>query len=181
MRKRWSLPLCGALYGALCACANAPRPFRRDPLTADDHFDLGSAYEEQGLQHDAARQYKKALRLDPSDSEAWVASGNVKFKRGDFSRAERDYLRALEVAGDHAGAQNRLAMAYLAQNKKLKEAERLAKTALRQNATLRPYVLDTLAKIYEREGRYDEARATAAEAESAAKDNGLPYPPPDYL
>jgi tetratricopeptide (TPR) repeat protein len=178
MRARLSLLLCGAL----CACAHAPRPFGPgDRLSADDHFHLGSAYEEQGLKDDAARQYKRALRLDSSDPEVWVASGNAKFKRGDVTHAENDYLHALGLAGNHADAQNHLALAYLAQNKKLKDAERLAKTALRENATLRPYVLDTLAKIYQREGRCAEALATAAQAEEEARFSGLPFPPPDYL
>ena len=178
MKDRLSLLLCGAL----CACAHAPRPFGRpDRLSADDHFRLGSAYEEQGLEDDAARQYKKSLRLDSGDPEVWVASGNAKFKRGDVSHAEDDYLHALGLTGDHADAQNHLALAYLAQNKKLKEAERLAKTALRENATLRPYVLDTLARIYAREGRCAESFATAAQAEEEAKYSGLPFPPPEYL
>ena len=157
------------LCGALCACANLPRVFKpADPLTAEDHFRLGSAYEAQGLQDDAMRQYQRAAKLNPADPEVWMALGNIKFKFGEYSRAEDAYLRVLNLSPFHAGAQNNLAMAYVAQHIKLKEAERLAKSALRQKGPLQPYVLDTLAKIYEAERRFPEARAAAAKAAAAA-------------
>lgn len=173
---------------ALCACAHADRLFKpADPLSADDHFRLGAAYEAEGLQDDALRQYQRVLRLNRANPEAWVAIGNIKFKRGEYSRAEEDYLSALNVSPSHAGAQNNLAMTYLAQKKNLKEAERLAKGALRHRGPLQRYVLDTLAKIYEAEGRYPEARAAAAQAEAAAKraeamasSDGI-VPPPEPL
>ena len=176
-RKGLVLILCGAL----CACAQLPRLFKAaDPLTADQHFRLGSAYEARGLQDEAVRQYQRAVRLNRADPEAWVALGNVQFKRGDYSRAEDDYLHALNISPLHAGALNNLAMTYLAQDKKLKEAEALAKTALRQKGPLKPYILDTLANFYERERRYPEARASAAQAAAAAatsRGNALPSPP----
>ena len=174
LRKSLGLLLCGAL----CACANFPRVFKAaDPLTAEEHFRLGAAYEAQGLQDDAVRQYERTVRLNPADPEAWVALGNIMFKRGDFSLAENDYLRALNASPQHAGAQNNLAMAYLAQKKNLREAERLVKTALRQKGPLQPYVLDTLASIYEAERRFPEARAAAAQAAAAATSQGVTLPP----
>jgi Flp pilus assembly protein TadD len=164
LKKFAALLLCGAA----CACAGLPRVFKpADPLTAQDHFRLGAAYEAQGLQDDAARQYQRAAKLDPADPEVWMALGNVNFKFGEYSRAENAYLRALNLSPFHGGAQNNLAMAYVAQHKKLKEAERLAKSALRQKGPLQPYVLDTLAKIYEAERRFPEARAAAAQAATA--------------
>ena len=163
-RKRRALVLCGSL----CACARMPSLFKdADTMTAEQHFRLGYAYEARGRDEDAIRQYRNAVRLNRSDPEAWVALGNIEFKLGNFPRAEDDYLRALNVSPLHAGAQNNLAMAYLAQNKNLEEAERLAKMALRQKGPLRPYVLDTLAGIYARERRFAEARAAAAQAAAA--------------
>jgi tetratricopeptide (TPR) repeat protein len=175
LRNSLGLLLCGAL----CACAGLPRVIRpADPLTAEEHFRLGASYEAQGLQDDAARQYERAVRINAADPEGWVALGNVEFKRGDYARAEEDYLRALNISPLHAGALNNLAMTYLAQNKRLKEAERLAKAALRAKGPLQPYVLDTLANIYEHEQRYPEARAAAAQAATAAASSGIALPPP---
>lgn len=174
MIKHLGLLLCGAL----CACADVQRNFApADPLSADDHFRLASAFEAHGLQDDALRHYQRTVKINPSNPEAWVALGNMKFKRGEFAGAEGDYLRALNCSPGHAGAQNNLALAYLAQNKNLKEAELLAKAALRQKGTLRPYVLDTLASIYAREGRFPEARVAAEQAAAAAASNGITLPP----
>ena len=172
------------LCAALCACVDLRHAFKpADPLSADDHFRLGAAYEAEGLQDDAVRQYQRAARLNRANPEPWVALGNVKFKKSEFARAEGDYLHALNISPFHAGAQNNLAMTYLAENRNLKEAERLAKAALRRNGPLQPYVLDTLARIYEAEGRFREARAAAAQATEAAQAaasslSGTAPPPP---
>lgn len=156
-REAAVLLLCGAL-GA-CAHAKLSGLFKpADPLSAGQHFRLGAAYERLGRRDDAARQYQRVVRLDPDDPEGWLALGNVKFERGDLAGAEDDYLRVLNLSPDHVGAQNNLAMTYLAENKRLREAEMLAKAALRHTRTLRPYVLDTLAKIYAAEGKLPEAR-----------------------
>ena len=167
LRKIAALLICGAL----CACAGFPRVFKpADPLSADEHFRLGSAYEAQGLPDDAAKQYQRAARLNPANPEVWLALGNIQFKYGEYGRAEDDYLRVLNLSPFHAGAQNNLAMTYVARHKKLKEAEHLAKAALRQKGPLQPYVLDTLAKIYEAERRFPEARAAAAQAAAAQQE-----------
>jgi predicted Zn-dependent protease len=63
---------------------------------------------------------------------------------------------------------NNLAMVYLTQQEKLDEAERLANLALAQGGPLRPYVLDTMAHIYVRQGRYREAQTALNNAEALA-------------
>jgi len=165
------------LSAALCACASVKKNFApADPLTADDHFRLAAAFEAHGLPNDALKHYQRAAKLNPSNAEVWVALGNLKFRQGDYAAAEDEYQRALDRSPYHAGAQNNLALVYLAQNKKLKEAELLAKAALRQNGALRPYVLDTLAHVYEREGRLPEARIAAQQASEAAAQHGITLP-----
>jgi protein O-GlcNAc transferase len=166
-----------SLCSALCACAGVKKNFApADPLSAEDHFRLAAAFESHGLPDDALKHYQRAAKLDPANAEVWVALGNLKFRRGDYGAAEEEYQRALNRSPYHAGAQNNLALAYLAQNKNLKEAELLAKAALRQNGALRPYVLDTLANIYEREGRLPEARVAAQQAAQAAASHGITLP-----
>ena len=178
-----SLLLCGALGGALGACSDLRGLLKPDDLrTADEHFRLGAAAEAKDDLDDAVRHYARTVGLHPSDPEAWLALGNAAFKRGDLARAEDAYRRALNIAPEHVGAQNNLAMAYLAQNKNLTEAEALAKAALRQEGPLRPYVLDTLASIYEAELRFPEARAAAAKAAAAKTSYSAAFPlPPESL
>jgi Flp pilus assembly protein TadD len=153
------------LCGIFCACAS---PFgARDALTADQHHRFGAIYEEHGLPDDAIGEYKRAARLRPADPENWMAIGDIQFKRESYALAARYFRRALKVSPRHVGALNNLAMTYLERNKDLGEAERLAQEALRQEGPLKPYVLDTLAKIYEREGRLREASAAASQAAAA--------------
>jgi tetratricopeptide (TPR) repeat protein len=165
------------LCGGLSACAHMSKMFKpSDPLTAAQHFRLGAAFEADNRPNDAARQYTAAIRGNSVDPEAWVALGNLNFKRGDLRRAEDDYLRALNISPSHVGAENNLALVCLARNE-LGAAERLAKEALRKSGRLKPYVLDTLAAIYQREGRQAEARAAADQAAAAALSEGITLPP----
>jgi Flp pilus assembly protein TadD len=108
---------------------------------------LGAAYESASLPGDALSQYQSAVRLAPKNPEAWLALGNCEYQKGAFAKAEVDYRHVLRISPQHAGAKNNLAMTYLAENKKLDEAERLALEALEDAGPLKPYVLDTLAKI----------------------------------
>lgn len=132
----------------LCACASLPRYFAAsDALTAAEHDRLGAAYETQGLLDEARGQYRAALGLDHADAQAWVALGDLEFRRGDYRAAERDFRRALKAAPARADALNNLAMTYLARHENLPEARRLAEEALKQGGPVKPYALDTLADI----------------------------------
>jgi tetratricopeptide (TPR) repeat protein len=165
LRRRLLLP--GGLWALLSSCAHLPPlvPFR-DPLSAQEHAQLGASYEAQGLRAEASQQYEAALRRDPSFVEAWMASGNLSFEDGDLRRAERAYRRVLRLSPHHAGASNNLAMVLLARNRDLARAEQLALDAFEQDGPLRPYILDTLANIYQRQGRRAEAEAAWLQADA---------------
>ncbi len=143
-----------ALALSLCSCGTLPLVFRsNDPLTADEHARLGAAYEEQGLDQEAEKQYLRALVLDRRHEGAWMALGNRAFASGDLAKAERCYKRVLKTSPHHPGASNNLAMVYVTQGKRLDEARALANDALAQESPLKPYILDTLARI--EKGRAD--------------------------
>lgn len=143
-----------ALAAALAGCGTLPKVFAdRDPLTADEHARLGAAYEAQGALADADARYERAVALDRRHHGAWMALGNRAYAEGDFSKAARRYRLVLKLVPRHPGASNNLAMVYLAQNRRLDEAEALAQDALVQGGPLRPYILDTLARIERVRGR----------------------------
>lgn len=168
-RALLQIVLLTVLLGALPACSSLPRiVILHDPLTAQEHATLGEAYQAQGDTEGAAREFEDALRRQSEFVPALIGLGNVAFERGALDDAERWYQRALEAAPEDAGAGNNLAMVYTARNKRLDEAERLARIALERGGTLRPYALDTLAKIYIRQGRYLEAKAALETAEAVA-------------
>jgi tetratricopeptide (TPR) repeat protein len=157
------------LLGALQACSSFPHiVVLHDPLTPEEHATLGATYEGQGFKEMAAREYQAALHQQDDFTPALIGLGNLSFESGALREAEDYYRRALDAAPYHPGASNNLAMVYLSRGERLDEAERLARIAVEQAGPLRPYILDTLAKIYARTGRYQEAKAALAEAEAAA-------------
>ena len=101
-----------------------------DSLTAAEHNDLGVAYEAQGDAKLAAREYRRALRLDRRMVRARVNLGNLEARAGRWPESERLYRRALADAPDDADAMNNLAVALVRQRKQLDEAEALAQRAL---------------------------------------------------
>ena len=161
------MALLGGLSG-LQACSGLPRVVvLHDALTAEEHMALGMTYEAQGARDLAAREYRAAMTDRADYAPALVALGNLAFDSGALDEAEEYYRRALASHPDHPGANNNLAMVYLKRGDRLDEAERLALKASAQGDSFRPYALDTLAHIYTRTGRYQEAQAALAEAEAA--------------
>ena len=162
--------VCGMiLWAGSSACSGMPQiRVLHDPLTAEEHVTLGLTYESQGHSELAANEYRTALRQEPGFVPALVGLGNIAFAEGELEESETYYQQALAASPDHPGANNNLAMLYLARGTNLQEAEQLALRALSQTGPLRPYVLDTLAHIYARQARYEEALAAMDNAEAAA-------------
>lgn len=151
------------------ACSDLPRiRVLHDPLTSEEHVRLGLAYEVEGRAELAAREYDGALRKNHGYMPALIGLGNLAFDRGALEEAEAYYRQALITAPEDPGVNNDLAMVYLTQQEKLDEAERLTNLALAQGGPLRPYVLDTMAHIYVRQGRYREAQTALNNAEALA-------------
>ena len=151
------------------ACSDLPRVrVLHDPLTSEEHVRLGLAYEVEGRAGLAAREYSAALGKEHGYMPALIGLGNLAFDRGALEEAEAYYRQALITAPEDPGVNNNLAMVYLTQQEKLDEAERLANLALAQGGPLQPYVLDTMAHIYVRQGRYREAQTALSNAEALA-------------
>lgn len=150
-------------------CSHLPPLTRsRDALDPQEHVRLGASYEAQGLRAEAAAQYEAAVKGDPACAEGWVALGNLAFVDGHLEDAESSFRRAVGAAPKNAAACNNLAMAILARDGDLAEAETFARTALEQPGNLRPYILDTLANIQMKRRRYAEALDLIGQAVAAA-------------
>ena len=151
------------------ACSDLPRVrVLHDPLTSEEHVRLGLAYEVEGRAELAAREYDGALRKNHGYMPALIGLGNLAFDRGAMEEAEAYYRQALITAPEDPGVNSNLAMVYLTQQEELDEAERLTNLALAQGGPLRLYVLDTMAHIYVRHGRYREAQTALNNAEALA-------------
>jgi len=108
-----------------------------DPLTAEEHNDLGVAYEHKGELDAAIREYKAALRKRRDFPTARVNLGNAYFSKKDYPRAEQQYSTVLQADSANTDAANNLAMLYLEIGKHLDQALRLAERCVRlasQNA-----------------------------------------------
>lgn len=132
---RWRWPLsariaAGALAVSLALNGCAHLVVAHDPLTAEQHNDLGVAFESAGDLELAAREYRRALSLDPGLSRARVNLGNVEAARGRWSSAEACYRQALRDTPTDPDAMNNLAVALLRGGLRLDEARRLAEHAV---------------------------------------------------
>jgi Flp pilus assembly protein TadD len=101
-----------------------------DPLTAPEHNDLGVAYERQGRLDLAAREYRRALKLDPHFGRARLNLGNVEAANGRWVRAEREYRRALADLPGDPDPPNNLAVTLLRLGRDAGVAESLAVRAV---------------------------------------------------
>ncbi|WP_340695597.1 tetratricopeptide repeat protein [Hydrogenobacter thermophilus] len=80
-----------------------------DPLTAQEHLNLGYIYERKGELKLAKEEYEKALRKDKNLWKARFNLGNIYAKEGDYAKAEEEYRKALELHHEDADVLNNLA------------------------------------------------------------------------
>ena len=114
-----------------------------DPLTPEEHLNLGVSYERNGELDNALKEYEITSKKLPS---AYLYIGNICYLRGEFGKAEGYYKKVIRKDPGNADAYNNLAWLYYVQGKDLDEAERLASSALELNPEKEIY-RDTLEQI----------------------------------
>jgi tetratricopeptide (TPR) repeat protein len=117
-----------------------------DPLTPEEHLDLGVAYEKNGEFGNAIKEYELAAKQLPV---AYLYLGNAHFHNNEFNEAEQCYNLAIRKEAFNADAYNNLAWLYYVKEKNLNEAEGLALKALELNPSKSNVYGDTLEKIRE--------------------------------
>ena len=134
------------LLAGLPACATLRNTvFRKDPLSCEEHAELGTSYAEQNMTADAEKEFRTGFqeKKDCTPSQTALIANN-------------------------------LAMIELGKGKNLDEAERLAQGALENAGAFKPYVLDTLAGIYAKTGRIEKARQALDQADAIAPVDNKP-------
>jgi tetratricopeptide (TPR) repeat protein len=114
-----------------------------DPLTPEEHLNLGVSYEKKGELDNALKEYETAAKKLPV---AYLYIGNIYYLKGEFGKAEGYYKKAIRNAPKNADAYNNLAWLYYLERKDLGEAERLASRAVELNPGKEIY-RDTLKQI----------------------------------
>ena len=146
---------CASLRGSL---------FMEDPLTAEEHNNLGVIYEREGKNDLAIREYKKAISSDSSLVTPQVNLGNIYFKQGEFTLAEKSYKDALELGKTNLEAANNLSSLYLETGKHYDEGLGYMLQATEGLESIPPYALDTIGVLYLKLGREKEAEKYLVQA-----------------
>ncbi len=73
---------------------------------------LGIIYLEEGLTEMAMNNFKKAIELNPEDSQAHNNLGNVYFKTDDYAAAVKEFKEAVKLDSSNAEAYNNLGSVY---------------------------------------------------------------------
>ncbi|MBI5204452.1 MAG: tetratricopeptide repeat protein [Nitrospirae bacterium] len=128
----------------LSGCALPRIIVLEDPLTPEEHINLGVAYEKKGELDNALKEYKEASGKLPS---AYLYMGNIYFQKNEIDEAERYYRKAIKKDSKNADAYNNLAWLYYTKKEKLDEAESLALKAIELNPLKKETYQDTLEKI----------------------------------
>jgi tetratricopeptide (TPR) repeat protein len=121
------------------------------------------ALEEEGKYADAAARYRDVLAAHPDSIVAWTDLGNAEMQLGNVDQAEQAFRKALTLDVNSRDALNNLAW-LLYQQKRLEEAESLARRAAAQPGPDSYLVLDTLARVLAARGLCSEALQTFQQA-----------------
>jgi tetratricopeptide (TPR) repeat protein len=134
------------LFAVLLSACSLPRIIVfKDPLTPEEHVNLGVAYENKGELDDALTEYKAASKSLPL---ATLYMANVHFQKKEFGKAERLYEKAISRTQDPR-AYNNLAWLYYTTDRNLAKAEELARKAVDLSPDSHDFS-DTLARIKEK-------------------------------
>lgn len=145
--------------------------FMKDPLTAEEHNNLGVIYEREGKNDLAIREYKSAISNDNTLITPIVNLGNVYFKEGEYTKAEKYYKKALKKDKTNLEAANNLASLYLEIGAQYEEGLEYMLQATKDLETIPPYGLDTIGGLYIKLGDNVKAEQYLTQACNTVEDN----------
>ena len=102
------------IFEFLSSCSLPRIVILDDPLSPEEHVNLGVAYEKQGEIDNALREYRLASKKHPL---AYLYMGNIYFQKNDFDEAESAYKKAIKKDSQNVDAHNNLAWLYYTKRK----------------------------------------------------------------
>jgi tetratricopeptide (TPR) repeat protein len=85
---------------------------RKSPEKARGHYNLGTAYDKEGMTDKAMAEYKRAIRLNPGYADAHYNLGLAYHEQGRTDEAIEEYRKTIKFEPDYAKAHNNLGVAY---------------------------------------------------------------------
>jgi Tfp pilus assembly protein PilF len=131
----------------LSACSLPRIIVLHDPLTPEEHDNLGRIYESQGKSDLALEQYREALRADKKHLPSLLLLGDLLYRTDDYAGAEEAYAKALKLDQKNGDVLNNVAWVYIKMGKKLDKAKEMVADAMTADPSHRPYYLDTLGVV----------------------------------
>jgi Tfp pilus assembly protein PilF len=128
-----------------------------DPLSAEEHDNLGRIYESQGKPDLALEQYREALKKDKKHVPSLLLLGDLSYRTKDYEEAEEAFTKALKLDPQNGDACNNLAWVYIQRGTKPEKARELITRAMSLTPDHRPYYLDTLGVFLLKQGSAGEA------------------------
>jgi len=139
----------------LVGCASKPDV---DPRrAAETHYQLGMAYFRVGNFQEAVPEYAKAVELDPAEPIYRDAMGTALMYGNRLDMAIVQFEEALRLDPKFTESRNNLASAYLLKGDLARARAQLDEVLKDPFYATPQFAYYNLAKIYEREGKIDEA------------------------
>ncbi len=134
------------------------KPNDKDPQY---QYEKGVIALNYGLPDEAIRYGNLAVTLDPNHYGGWSLLGNAYYRKGAYADAAAAYEKAVALRPDLAEAHTNLGLSYLETGALDKAEAELKKGATGKKNAIASF---TLAKLYFKQGRNDEALAEVQES-----------------
>jgi tetratricopeptide (TPR) repeat protein len=139
------------VFLATASCSIPKIIILHDPLSPEEHINLGLAYEKKGETRSAIAEYKTASKELP---EAYLYLGNICYSKGAYAESEKYYREAIRKKPDLSDAYNNLAWLLYIRRMDFGEALALARKAVELKPSNEQYA-DTLRQIEEASKRQE--------------------------
>jgi len=114
-----------------------------DPLTAEEHNDLGVAYERNGEYELAETHYKKAIDMNPDKALFHFNLGNLLYRTGRKTEALGEFEKARELSPDSPDILNNLCQARLELSIRLENCEEEVRSFIESGNEVPWYLFET--------------------------------------
>jgi len=128
-----------------------------DPLTPEEHNNLGRIYESQQQFDQAMQQYQAALKKDSNFVPSLLLFGDLSYRLKKYAEAESAYKKAIKLQPGNGDIYNNLCWVYIDQQINMDIAADLVQKAMALTPAHRSYYLDTLGVILLESGKPAES------------------------